>query len=120
MYKNYGDVNFLEYGLLIEEQSENQFNFIVCRPFSDCENKYQYFDGYIDISDSWIDKESVMNYIGMEENKFDRIQFAIGCIEYYNLENFGTVNNDYTKEEVIENIKYIKDYIADYDDMYFE
>ena len=38
MYKNYGDVNFLEYGLLIEEQSENQINFIVCRPFSDCEN----------------------------------------------------------------------------------
>ena len=119
MYKNYGDVNFLEYGLLIEEQSENQFNFIVCRPFSDCENKYQYCDGYIDISDSWIDKESVMNYIGMEE-KFDRIQFAIGCIEYYSLENFGIVNNDYTKEEVIENIKYIKDYIEDYDNIYFE
>ena len=39
MYKNYGDVNFLEYGLLLEEQSENQFNFIVCRPFSDFENK---------------------------------------------------------------------------------
>ena len=119
MYKNYGDVNFLEYGLLLEEQSENQFNFIVCRPFSDCENKYQYCDGYIDISDNWIDKESVMDYIGMEE-KFDRIQFAIGCIEYYNLENFGTVNNDYTKEEVIENIKYIKDYIEDYDNIYFE
>ena len=54
------------------------------------------------------------------EEKFDRIQFAIGCIEYYGLENFGTVNNDYTKEEVIENIKYIKDYIEDYDDIYFE
>ena len=26
----------------------------------------------------------------------------------------------YTKEEVIENIKYIKDYIEDYDDIYFE
>ena len=60
-----------------------------------------------------------MNYIGMEE-KFDRIQFAIGWIEYYSLENFGIVNNDYTKEEVIENIKYIKDYIEDYDDIYFE
>ena len=119
MYKNYGDVNFLEYGLLIEEQSENQFNFIVCRPFSVCLNKYQYCDGYIDISDSWIDKESVMKFIGMEE-KFDRIQFAIGCIEYYNLENFGTVNNDYTKAEVIENIEYIKDYIEDYGNIYFE
>ena len=60
-----------------------------------------------------------MNFIGMEE-KFDRIQFAIGWKEYYNLENFGKVNNDYTKAEVIENIEYIKDYIEDYDDMYFE
>ena len=40
MYKNYGDVNFLEYGLLLEEQSENQFNFIVWRSLLGGENKY--------------------------------------------------------------------------------
>lgn len=63
-----------------------------------------------------------MDYIGMSEENFEPIQFAIGCIEYYSLENFGLFFNDYTKgytkEEIIEDMEEIKSYIDD--EIYFE
>lgn len=123
MYKNYGDKNFLEYGILVEEEKENEiYNMIICRPYSDVENKYIYGLCYVDITDSWIEKNEVMDYIGMSEENFEPIQFAIGCIEYYGLENFGLFFNDYTKgytkEEIIEDMEEIKSYIDD--EIYFE
>lgn len=123
MYKNYGDKNFLEYGILVEEEKENEiYNMIICRPYSDKENKYIYGLCYVDITDSRIEKNKVMDYIGMSEENFEPIQFAIGCIEYYSLENFGLFFNDYTKgytkEEIIEDMEEIKSYIDD--EIYFE
>ena len=124
MYKNYGDKNFLEYGILVEEEKENEiYNMIICRPYSDMENKYIYGLCYVDITDDWIEKDKVMNYIGMSEENFEPIQFAIGCTEYYSLENFGLFFNDYTKgytkEEIIEDMEEIKSYIDD-KEIYFE
>lgn len=119
MYKNYGDVNFLEYGLLVEEEKKNEiYKMIICRLYSDKENKYIYGSCYVDITDSWIEKNEVMDYIGMSEENFEPIQFAIGCIEYYSLEYFGLFGNDYTKEEIIEDMEELKNYIDD--DIYFE
>lgn len=123
MYKNYGDKNFLEYGVLVEEEKENEtYNMIICRPYSDMENKYVYGLCYVDITDSWIEKNEVMDYIGMSEENFEPIQFAIGCTEYYGLENFGLFFNDYTKgytkEEIIEDMEEIKSCIDD--EIYFE
>lgn len=123
MYKNYGDKNFLEYGILVEEEKENEiYNMIICRPYSDKENKYIYGLCYVDITDSWIEKNEVMDYIGMSEENFKPIQFAIGCTEYYGLENFGLFFNDYTKgytkEEIIEDMEEIKSCIDD--EIYFE
>lgn len=120
MYKNYGDVNFLEYGILVEEEKENEiYNMIICRPYSDVENKYIYGLCYVDITDNWIEKDKVMNYIGMTEENFEPIQFAIGCTEYYSLEDFGLFGNDYTKEEILQDMEELKSYIDD-KEIYFE
>ena len=90
MYKNYGDVNFFEYGVLVDdEHSDTQFNMLLCRPYDDEDDLYQYNEVNIDITDSWIDKKGVMSFIGMDEDKFNPVMFAIGCTEYYSWDNFG-------------------------------
>lgn len=94
-YKNYGDVNFLTYGgcLVDSDHSDTEFRIIYLRPYDDGDpdhdDLYQCAEITVDITDSWIDKKQVMSFIGMTENEFDPIEFAIGCIDYYGPENFG-------------------------------
>lgn len=111
MYKNYGDVNFFEYGRLVQKESETEYRIIVCDPYQDQEDKYQFTKALIDITDSWIDKESVMNYGDMTEENFDPIHFALDCISYYGAQNFGIVF-DVSKETIIENLD---EYLSDED-----
>ena len=106
MYKNYGDINFFEYGVLVEEKKKDKiYNIILCRPYFDDDNVFQYGQVTIDITENWLDKNQIMDYIGITENNFDPIQFAIGCTEYYNLVNFGLYKSDYTKEEIKEDLR---------------
>lgn len=96
MYKNYGDKNFFEYGVLIDsEHSDKEINMIYCRPYDDEEDKYLFAECTIDISDKWIDRKAVMSYGGMTEETFDPILFAIDCVEFYGAENFGGLNYAY-------------------------
>lgn len=108
MYINYGDVNFFEYGCLVDsEHNENVFSFLYCRPFDDVENLFYFGSFDVDITDLWIDKKGVMSYIGMSEKDFDPIYYAIGCVDYYGIENFtGGYNTQYTKEEIFNILKY--------------
>ena len=106
MYKNYGDINFFEYGVLVEEEKKDEiYNVILCRPYFDDDNVFQYGQVTIDITENWLDKNQIMDYIGITENNFNPIQFAIGCTEYYNLVNFGLYKSDYTKEEIKEDLR---------------
>lgn len=110
MYINYGDKNFFEYGVLVDsEHSDTEINIIRCLPYDE-ENRYQFNECTVDITDSWIDKKAVMNFIGMTEENFDPIQFAIGCTDYYSWDNFGYpyhYNWQYmTKEDICEILKY--------------
>ena len=113
MYVNYGDVNFFEYGCLVDsEHSDTEFRILYCRPFDDEDDLYLFGDCTVNIEDDWIDRDAVLSYIGMmddtyEEGKFDATQFAIGCIEYYGVDEF----RDYylpaqmTKDEVCRRLK---------------
>lgn len=109
-YTNFGDVNFFEYGCYVRSQNDDTtYDVIYCKPYDDEENLYQYAECYVDISDSWINKEEIMNFIGMEKmptKEVDCIHFAIGCIEYYGIDNFKDYNipTDMTKEEVLEEL----------------
>ena len=90
MFINYGDRNFFEYGILVDsEHSDTEFQILYCRPYDDEEDKYLFAECTVDITDSWIDKKAVMSFAGMKEENFDPIRFAIDCIEYYGVENFG-------------------------------
>ena len=90
MFINYGDRNFFEYGVLVDsEHSDTEFQILYCRPYDDEEDKYQFAECTVDITDSWIDKKAVMSFAGMNEENFNPIRFAIDCIEYYGVENFG-------------------------------
>jgi hypothetical protein len=102
---NYGDVNPLVYGgIWIKKFSSNEF--YIVRNFNDNDCSIIYCDSLmIDITESWIEKERVMNYIGMTYHDFDSIQFAIGCIEYYSYENFGNRYKLNSQDELIEELK---------------
>lgn len=103
MYINYGDVDFFEYGVLVDaEHEENEIDILYCMPYSDKENLFQFADCKVDITDTWINKEAVMNFIGMNKDDFDSIQFAIGCINYYGVECFSSSYEGYnfTREEI--------------------
>jgi hypothetical protein len=108
MYRNYGDIDFFEYGILIDtEHSDTEFEMLLCRPYPDEEDFFQFAEVTVDITDDWMDREAIMDYIGMTEDKFDPVEYAIGAIEYYSWDNFGAglydadwtrVNRDYIEE----------------------
>lgn len=91
MYRNYGDKNFFETGILVEDPatSKAEFNMLLCRPYSDAEDLFQFSAVTVDINDAWIDRDAVMSFAGMTEDAFDPLHFAIACTEYYSWENFG-------------------------------
>jgi hypothetical protein len=112
MYKNYGDVNFFDYGRMAEVQKDGTIDVLVCNPVFDCKNPdrcYQFDRVNVDINDSWIDVDAVCNYA--DTSKDDTIQFALACIEYYGVENFGgtayyTEEQFNTKSEILDSLRY--------------
>lgn len=88
MYINYGDKNFYEWGNLVEEHSDTEFSVLICRQYGDTNEYFQFGECSVDITDEWIDRKSVMSYIGMTEEGFDAVQFALGCIDFYGADNF--------------------------------
>lgn len=93
MYKNYGDKNFFELGILVDaEHSDTEFPMLLCRPYGDEEDLFQFARVAVDIEDEWIDRKAVMEYCGMTEETFDPIQFAIACTDMYSWDNFGALD----------------------------
>lgn len=103
-WSNFGDANPVEHGgIFVKQDSDNSNAFYIIKnqPIDGEENKQYLFDLYVDTSDDWIEKESVMDYLGMTEEKFDIIQYAIGITEYYNYLNFGSrIETDNVIEEL--------------------
>lgn len=112
MYVNYGDQDFFEHGILVDtEHSDIEFPILYCVPYPGEEDLYQFGDCMVDITDSWIEKQIVMDYIDMKETEFDPVQFAIGCVEYYGAANFGAQSYVYDwtrmrRTEIEEILKY--------------
>lgn len=90
MYQNFGDRNFFDYGMLVDTNPDgSEYQILACLPFDEEKDRYLFGDCTVDISESWIDRKAVMHYIGMTEDEFDPICYAIGCMAYYDWENFG-------------------------------
>lgn len=90
MYRNYGDKDFFEHGVLADtDHSDTVIDLIRCEPYLDEEDHYQYARMQVDIEDPWIDRKAVMSYAGMTENKFDPVGFAVAAADYYGWNCFG-------------------------------
>jgi len=95
---NYGDVNPLDHGgIWVKEINEAVFEIVKNIP----ETKELYYLE-VDITDTWIEKEGVMSFIGMTEEEFNPVWYAIGCTDYYSPENFGSIYKMETQTELIE------------------
>lgn len=124
MYINYGDRNFFELGCLVDsEHSDTVFDMILCRPYDD-EPMYQFAHVQVDIEASWIDKERVMSYIGMTNETFDPIRYAIGCTDYYGWDNFGAadygVSYNWQQVDAETILKEVKGYLIAWDNLVME
>lgn len=112
MYINYGDKNFFERGRLVDsEHSDSVLDILVCDPYDDEEDLYKFGECSVDITDSWIDKQAVMDFLGMDSDSFNPIEYALGCIDFYGIENFGACNYTYDymhmrKEDIKDILKY--------------
>lgn len=116
MYVNYGDRDFFENGILVDsEHSDTCFRMLLCRPYPDQEDLYQFGDVEVDLDDfkdnGWGDRKAVMDFLGMTEETFDPVQFAIGCTEYHSWDNFGAISYAYDwqrmdKKSICEILKY--------------
>lgn len=113
MYKNYGDTNFFEYGRLLEKTEDAVcFNVLICNYVYDCtdsERCFQFDVCYVDISDSWINVAEVESYADCSKESEPEL-FALACIEYYGVENFGGTayydeNQFCTENEIREKLK---------------
>lgn len=109
MFTNYGDRNFFEYGLLVEPVSDTEFRLLVCNPYSDSDDLYQFACICVDTKDSWIDKEKVNDYNG--EPIEDPLQLAIAAYSYYGPEEFGAYSMSYdwqhmTRDQILEELKH--------------
>jgi hypothetical protein len=89
---NYGDANPLTWGgtWVMSDEEANGETFRGCYYIIKYtpENN-EILDLYVDVNDSWLERESIMDYIGMTEETYDEIQYAIGCTDYYSYLNFG-------------------------------
>lgn len=100
MYRNYGDRDFFEHGVLVDtEHSDTCFPILLCRPYPDAEDLYQFGEVEVDLNDfkddGWGDRKAIMDFLGMTEETYDPVQFAIGCTEYHSWDNFGAISYAY-------------------------
>lgn len=90
LFESVGDVNFYEDGILIRQDPDNKDGFYIirCMPHSDDEERFQFGELYVDVSDNWIDKAAVASYGGLSGSTYPEA-FAILCTDFYSWSNFG-------------------------------
>lgn len=102
-WKNYGDVNPVEYGgTWIKKDNENCF--LVVRSIPIEEDGYLFEDLYVDISSSWIDWNFVneLSDGDINDGPIEKVLKLIDC--YSNLE-FGTEKIIKNEEDLINELK---------------
>lgn len=100
LYENYGDINPLVHGgVWVKQINETTFSIIENVPGT---NRLKNME--VDISSTWIERESVMSFIDMTEEDFDALWFAVGCSHFYGVDNFGQSYECVSEEELIEQL----------------
>ncbi|QIW88814.1 hypothetical protein P59_217 [Bacillus phage P59] len=92
-WEAYGDVHPFDHGgawILPNKDSNTDFFIVRVIPLEPAcgEDGYLVEDARIDLEDSWIELDSVKDFIGADEDT-DPALIALGVIEYYGTENCG-------------------------------
>lgn len=101
---NYGDVNPIEHGGIFVKKDGDTTYRIVRNMFDHDEGKNIVYDMYVDISEDWIERESVLKFSDLKEDS-DEVWFAIACTEYYSCINFDCI--DYVLVTLEDTAKYL-------------
>ena len=107
---NYGDVNQFDGAIYVQRDDTCKGWRVVKTIFEydrKVESRFIIEDLWIDNRiGQWIDKESVMRYIGMDNENFNHLIFMLGAIDYYGPQNFGSSEGKYYNEDgLIEELK---------------
>lgn len=102
-YKNYGDMNFFEGGLMIARDNEmdgEQYSILTCEYVNDADGAYLFSSGVIDLDDSWLDWDSIKAVAGGLEDG-DNFDLVAEAYRYYGPSEFcGGTDEILTAEEV--------------------
>lgn len=102
-WTNYGDVDWLLQGGKFVKQDTDTCYFVVEVHFSPEDNAKSPFvvhDCYVDLTDTWIDWESVESFADVTNNPEIK---CLNALSYYGSSNFGDDKNErYTEDELIE------------------
>ena len=106
MYKNYGDVDFLEHGRLVDMDRDTA-SVLFCEPVCDSDGKYLFALCEVCLDDVWIDWRAISDFTGgwdfLEPDDIGPCK-AVDAIEYHGAENFGTPEL-LTRDEVIRRVE---------------
>lgn len=86
----FGDVNPMEHGGGFWKKgfTDESFEIILWIPSENIEDTGHFHSLLVETSDDWIDQQAVASYGDMKGATAD-INFALDCIGYYGVENFG-------------------------------
>ena len=103
MFINYGDIDFFEYGALVDKESDTLFHILFNMPAND--DMFIFADCYVDLSDDWIELKEIMRFCDSSIDCPELV--ALACIEYYGIEEFSSIyeNHLLTREEVEERLE---------------
>lgn len=101
MFVNYGDKDFYENGLLVDDAVglDGEVRVIVCMPCSYLKDRYLFADCYVNTTDSWIDKD-VINIDNISGCGSENALKALACIEHYGVHEFAEVVDTVSRSDV--------------------
>lgn len=96
MYRNYGDRNFFEHGILADsDHSDTVIDLLLCEPYSDEEDLYCFARVQVDLEDAWIDWDMIQSITGYDHSdqaNTDPVDAAIAAVSCYSWDNFGAAD----------------------------
>lgn len=111
MYVNYGDASPLEYGAIwLDRDRDNAQAFaFVQLSIDDDSSDYIIQTGYIDTSETWLDKKSVKKSCNTPDN--DIVRLALDCINYYGAYDF---SDSYDQPSILHGKLPVAQYLTEY------
>lgn len=104
MWTNYGDANPLEWGGLWIDKDTDREHCYRAIMLDVMDDGYLFNDCYVDVTESWINWEEVLSYVGESSLKTE-VDKVIALLSYYSVLNFGSYERVLSEEEVLKELE---------------